>query len=255
MVAGAEGSQYHCYTNVKGDYTQPKAPGGGNFGCEVYSLEYLYKEWQAHRNIWTKSNDYTDLVRYTGCQFIFYRHPTTDFIVAYDTQPPFKLDIDTYPAIHPQNMLLNRHHKVVKSIAYNPTGKKAVKLKIRPPKQMITKWFFQPDFAEHDLVKITATAANLGYSLYGPNTQSANITITALNTTFYTQHNWAQTTDHPYKPFPQVPTTTPLKFVDKNGKEKTVNPTTYSLSISYTDGWFQPAVLQAVEVKNKLQTT
>nr|UHK05277.1 MAG: ORF1 [Torque teno midi virus] len=254
LVAGAQGNQYHCYTNVKGDYTQPKAPGGGSFATEIYSLAYLYKEWQAHRNIWTKSNDWTDLVRYQGCKFTFYRHATTDFIVSYERQGPFTLNVNTYPSIHPQNMLLNRHHKVIKSVAYNPTGKRAVTLKIGPPKQMTTKWFFQQDFADQHLLKLNAAAMNLPYSLYGPNTQSPNITITALNISFFKQHNWGQDKGNPYLPYQGFPTTKSVKFIDKNGRTVSPNPSNYAQSIDQKTGWFQPGVLQAVKVTDNDQT-
>ena len=49
---------------------------------------------------------------------------------------------------------------------------------------MITKWFFQPDFADVPLFKLQASACNLGYSLYGPNTQSPCLTVYALSVGF-----------------------------------------------------------------------
>nr|UHK05258.1 MAG: ORF1 [Torque teno midi virus] len=251
LVAGAEGTQFYCYTNQKSDYTHPKAPGGGGFGCEQFSLEYLFKEWQAHRNVWTKTNQYLDLCRYTGCRFDFYRHRDVDFIISYDRQPPFDLNKDTYLNIHPQYMLLQRHKKIIPSIATNPTGKPKTTLKIKPPKQMTTKWFFQEEFCEHTLVKLQGAAIDLNYSLYGPNTQSPCINITALNTQFYKIHNWLQQqTTGPYKPYNEYPTTTGLKFANAKGTETTINPQNYTQSIALTTGLFAPAVLQAIEVKS-----
>ncbi len=75
LVAGAEGRQFYCYTNEIGQYIQPKAPGGGGFGAEMFSLEYLYKQWVARKNIWTHSNDYKDLVRYTGSKIKTFQTP------------------------------------------------------------------------------------------------------------------------------------------------------------------------------------
>ncbi len=77
---GVQGTQYRCYTPNKYEYTVAKQPGGGGFGVERYTLEYLYKQNKAGNNIWTTSNANLDLVRYTGCTFIFYRHPHIDFI-------------------------------------------------------------------------------------------------------------------------------------------------------------------------------
>nr|UHK04800.1 MAG: ORF1 [Torque teno midi virus] len=252
LVAGAEGNQFRCYTNQRETYTQPKAPGGGGFGVEKFSLQYLYNEWLARKNIWTKSNDYKQLVRYTGCKFTFFRHPTTDFVLSYDRTPPFNFDKFTYPAIHPQNMILSRHHRILTSTASNPKGKTKLTLRIRPPRQMITKWFFQEDFTQYDLVKIQASAANFGYSLYGPNTASPNITLYCLNTLFYQNQNWQQNTgDHPYLPYSLYPHTKGLTFhyyKNKQSAQVTVNPNNYKQSITQSEGFFQPGVLQAYKV-------
>nr|UHK06179.1 MAG: ORF1 [Torque teno midi virus] len=251
LVAGAEGTQFYCYTNQKSEYTQPKAPGGGGFGCEQFSLEYLFKEWQAHRNVWTRTNQYLDLCRYTGCKFDFYRHRDVDFIISYDRQPPFDLNKDTYLNIHPQNMLLQRHKKILPSTATNPNGKPKITMKIKPPKQMTTKWFFQEEFCEHTLVKLQGAAIDLNYSLYGPNTQSPCLNITALNTQFYKKHNWLQqTTTGPYIPFDGYPTTSGLYYINAKGTKTLINPDTYQKSISIQSGLFAPAVLQAIEVQN-----
>lgn len=253
LVAGADGNQYHCYTNTKHEYTQPKAPGGGGFGCELFSLQYLYKEWTAHRNIWTKTNDYTDLVRYLGCRFTFFRHPEQDFIIAYDRQPPFDFTKDTYPDTHPLPMLLRKHKRVVKSIRYNPLGKKTVTLKIGPPKQMLTKWFFQKDFGPVNLLKLQGTVCNFGQSLYGPNTQSPCITIHALNTNFYKQHNWMDTSKQKYLPYPDFPITKRVIFYNGDKQTAEINagaPSfTYAVSVARTTGFFQPGILQATNVQ------
>ena len=80
MVLGAEGKQSICYTPVKTQYLPPKAPMGGGFGVEKYTLSYLYEEFIFHNNIWTKSNITKDLCRYLYCRFTFFRDPRTDFI-------------------------------------------------------------------------------------------------------------------------------------------------------------------------------
>ncbi len=101
----------YCYTNAASEYPQPKAPGGGGFGYEVISLKWLFQQFLSHNNIWTTSNEYTDLVRYTGGKITFYAHPYVDFILAYDLQPPFDINKYSYPEIQPQNMLLKKHKK------------------------------------------------------------------------------------------------------------------------------------------------
>nr|UHK04797.1 MAG: ORF1 [Torque teno midi virus] len=253
LVCGSQGNQYRCYTDDKLNYGQPKAPGGGGFGVEQYTLQFLFKEWQAHKNIWTTSNDYTDLVRYTGCKIILFRHPTTDFIVWYDRQPPFDFKINTYTDTHPLRLLLNRHHKVIRSLQYNTRQKPYVKLNIKPPKQMITKWFFQPDFATVPLFRLVGSACNFGYSLYGPNTQSPNLTLYALNIDFYKYHNWGNNTLQTlgYMPYASVPRTTSHHLIFKTPKKNTsviFDNVTYKDTVSYEKGWFQPGVLAAYQV-------
>ena len=252
LVAGAEGNQFRCYTNQRDSYTQPKAPGGGGFGVEKFSLQYLYNEWLAHKNIWTKTNDYKQLCRFTGAKITFFRHPKTDFVISYDRTPPFNFDKFTYPQIHPQNMLLSKRHKVLLSAEANPKGRHSKTFKIKPPRQMSTKWFFQEDFTMYDLFKIQAAALNTSYSLYGPNTQSPNITLYCLNTQFYQIQNWQQ--DHgasPYLPYTGYPTSKIVDYLYYKNKISTkanVDITSYKSSINMNTGFFQPGVLQAYKV-------
>nr|UHK06126.1 MAG: ORF1 [Torque teno midi virus] len=251
LVAGAEGRQFYCYTNEIGEYIQPKAPAGGGFGAEMFSLEYLYKQWLARKNIWTKSNDYKDLVRYTGSTIKLFRHPTTDFIASYSRTPPFLLEKDYYNDLHPFNMMLKQHRKIIPSLKRKPTGKPYVKFKIKPPRQMITKWFFQQDFATHGLFTLQASAANLGWGYYGPDSQSRSITFYALNTRFYQTTDWGKSQGHPWYPYPHYPTTNGLTFHSPGKPTETTykpTPSTYEQSISYTDGFFSTRVVQATKV-------
>lgn len=254
LVAGAQGNQYRCYTNQRQEYTIPRAPGGGGFGVDVFSLEFLYNEWKAHKNIWTASNEYLDLCRFTGCTFTLFRHETTDFLFSYDIQPPFDFTKYTYSDVHPLNLLLSRRHKVVFSRATKPQGRPYIRVKIKPPKQMSTKWYFQEEFAQQQLVKVMASAVNFSYALFGWNTQSTNVTIMALNTKFYQIHNWAQ--DHgqnPYNPYTGYPLDG-LTFKNAKGTLKKVAPENYKQSISKSDGFFQTIVLQAISVTHGSQT-
>lgn len=242
----------YCYTNQKSLYPQPKAPGGGGFGCEVFSLQYLYHEWEAHRNIWTTSNDYKDLCRFTGSKFTFFRDDNTDFIIRYHRQPPFDLLKTSYTDIHPQNLLLSKHHKVLLSTRTNPTGKTHLTVKIKPPKQMINKWFFQKEFAKYDLLRIDAAAADFPGAMFGPNTQNTNLTLLALNTNFYQNTAWQKNTqDHPYQPYPTYPSSSGVDYYysqkDPTAK-KTVHPATYLDSVNYDSGLFQKAVLNAHKI-------
>ncbi|UJO01967.1 ORF1 [Anelloviridae sp.] len=256
LVLGAEGKQFQCYTNEAKNYLQPKQPGGGGFGVEVYSLEYLYKQYKAHNCIFTSSNAYRDLVRYTGCQITLFRHPTIDFVVAYSIQPPFIINQFTYPDTHPQNLLLRKHHRVILSKASNPNGKLKVKLKIKPPKQMTTRWFFQREFADVPLVLIQAAACTFEFPRIGPTAASQISTIYFLNPEFWGMSTWAQQKLGPYM---NIATGSKLKITYKTvaGREDTItvppsmeNTTAaYFQSINYSGGWFDKRVLNAIKIQ------
>nr|UHM26953.1 MAG: ORF1 [Torque teno midi virus] len=261
LVAGAQGRQFQCYTDDLTEYPPPKNPGGGGFGIEVFNLRYLYQQWLARKNIWTKSNDYTDLVRYTGTTFRFFRHKTTDFVVSYSRMPPFELTKETYIQCHPVNLLLSKHHKVILSRQSHPTGKNTVKLKIKPPKLMQTHWYFQEQFCKEDLFEIRASACNLSYAYYGPNTQSQLITFYSLNTNFFQKHNWAQDKgEHSYLPYATYPTTQKVTYTYKNaqGTESTFEMPanqTYLQSVNKDTGFFNWKVLTATKVSVKAGIT
>nr|UHK04184.1 MAG: ORF1 [Torque teno midi virus] len=259
LVLGAEGTQYLCWTNEQGEYTQPKAPGGGGFGSELITLEWLYKQWRAHNNIWTKSNKNKDLVRYTGGKIKLFRHPTTDFVFSYSLSAPFELTKFTYADLQPQNMLLRPKKKVILSLLSKPYGKKTVTVKLKPPKQMSTKWFFQNDFAEAGLVLLQATAANFRYPSIAPKAQNQIITLYYLDTGIFNIPNWAHASSTAWVP---QGTYTTYKFTtkSKSGADitTTMPPTTlksdkykslYLQSISRDDGWWQKAVLNAYKVE------
>nr|QUD39733.1 ORF1 [Anelloviridae sp.] len=262
LVLGAAGRQGRCYTNTYGDYIQPKAPAGGGFGSELITLKWLYSEYLAHRNIWTTTNEYKDLLRYTGCTITLFRHPEIDFVIKYELQPPFDLNKYTYAELQPHNMLLAKRKKILLSQRTNPRGKLKVKLKIKPPKQMITKWFFAKDFCPFGLVKISASAANFNYPNIPPGSQSNILTVYSLNTMFYHNSNWLiNTPDQGYvnittQKFPMW-----FKYKDR-GAEKwykyypndnkilsKYNHDKYLRSISYEDGFFNPKILLSYEVK------
>jgi len=252
LVAGAEGNQFRCYTDQKFEYTQPKAPGGGGFGTEQFSLEFLYNEWLAHKNIWTKTNDYKELVRYLGAKFTFYRHPYVDFIIQYERNPPFTLQKDTYLLLHPLNMLLQRHKRILPSATTHPKGRTKLTLKIKPPKLMTSKWFFQKEFSTYSLLKISATSASFNNSLYGPNTQSPNLTLYALNTRFYQNQFWGNQSLGPYKPYSAYPSDGYIfEYPTKTGTEKTNAykvPQTWADSVNKQTGFFQTKILTAIKM-------
>nr|UHK06334.1 MAG: ORF1 [Torque teno midi virus] len=259
IVLGAQGTQFRCYTTYKDEWTNPKRPAGGGFGCELFSLKYLYNEYKYKNNIWTTSNANYDLVRYTGCSFTFYRHPETDFILIYDIQPPFDLTKYTFMACHPHLLLQRKHKKILLSTATKPTGRLTKKFKIKPPKMLSTKWLFQEDFSQQGLVTIIASACNFRYPDLGCCNENLLITIYFLQPFFYKDSKWAQNTgESPYLPYSTVPKDYTFIYDTDRQKDQqyTMNPNNlkdYDTSVSYEVGWFQTKVLSAKQVKKGQQ--
>lgn len=263
ILWGAEGSQYLCYTNEMFNYTKPKFPGGGGFAVQLYSLQYLWDQWRLRNNIWTASNEYKDLCRYIKATFIFYRHPEIDFVLAYDRQPPFEIDQYTYMNFHPLMLLQRKHKIIISSTKHNPKGKSKKKKTIKPPKQMLNKWFFQQQFTTYDLLQLSCAACSLSYPRIGCCNENRIITLYCLNPQFYYNSTWAQTpaqaksfyepydhigdlefwsgkADNPTKYYPKHYITTPQTPEPQHGP--------YYRSIDYQGGWFSPRILQAWDV-------
>nr|UHM26413.1 MAG: ORF1 [Torque teno midi virus] len=250
LVMGADGSQYKCYTNEALRFLPPKEPSGGGFGVEVFTLQQMYNLYKAHKCIWTTTNEYMDLARYTGCKFIFYRHKYIDFIISYDLQPPFTIDKYTYPQAHPLNQLLQRKKRILYSLKTKPWGPSKVILKIKPTKLLSTKWFFQRELAKIPLVKIQAAACDLSYANMGKTWASNMLSIYFLNTAFFQESNWGSSGSSAYLPYKTIKHN--LTFWSKDGKgnkiKTTPTLTNYLTSVNYTTGWFNKGILNAYSI-------
>nr|UHM26053.1 MAG: ORF1 [Torque teno midi virus] len=256
-VNGTNGTQFTCYSDSRFDWVPPKAPGGGGFGYEKYTLQYLYREHQLHRNIWTASNHFLELARYTGAKFDFYRHPHVDFVAAYSLSYPMQADIESYMTCHPAILLNARHKKVIPSLLTRPHGKNRVRIKFKPPKLMVNKWFFQQHIAETGLLTLKTSACNLRYSFLGCCNTNQLVTFYALNNIFYSQAGWGnqKAATQWYKPFPHAETQmNNVQVTIYTGQQKTitVDSSTYEKSISYTSGWFQPFLLQTIKWEKQI---
>nr|QUD39766.1 ORF1 [Anelloviridae sp.] len=258
LVAGAEGRQMYCYTNETSEFIQPKAPSGGGFGTEVITLQYLYQQYKARNCIWTRTNQYTDLCRYTGSKITLYRHPEVDFVFHYNLQPPFTIERFSYQDLQPQMMLQHPQHRTILSTLTNPKGKLKTTLKIKPPKELSTKWFFQRDFSHIPLLQLSASAADFRHPTFGAGAQSQMLTIFSLNSShFYKNSNWGQYSARPYKPYDNISLPMTFKYkpkgqtyqylkIDSNTFPETTSG--YLKSVSRIEGWFQNKILSAIKV-------
>nr|UHM25932.1 MAG: ORF1 [Torque teno midi virus] len=252
LIVGAEGRQMYCYTPNRYENTIPRTPYGGGFGAEQYTLQYLYDQYTDLNNIWTRSNKYKDLCRYRGTKITFYRDQKTDFIISYSTQPPFNLNKYTYPACHPQQMLLQRKKKIILSKLSKPGGKLKKSIFIKPPKQMESKWFFSQNFAKYPLFFLKGTACQLNYSYLSCCNENMMVTIIYLNPLFYQLGNWGNQAAGPYKPWATIPNQLNFTYKKNNteqaGHIPNINNMTYQLSVGYSTGFFQAPLLQAIRV-------
>nr|UHK04044.1 MAG: ORF1 [Torque teno midi virus] len=249
LILGGEGKQFECYTDVKLDFVPPKAPMGGGFGAEVFTLYDLYTDYKFHKNIWTASNVGMDLIRFTGMKFTFYRHPETDFVIKYQRNPPFDINKYTYPSYHPHVLMQDKHKIVLLSAASNPRGKLKKTVYIKPPKLMQTKWFFARDFCHAQLLLLTASIADFRYSYLGCCNQSNQISFFYLNRDFYQNANWGEGKGtSPYIPYDTFPSTRTFnfKYLDKETtRDGTFSrPQNYNESVNYDTGFFNSKLLR-----------
>nr|UHK06757.1 MAG: ORF1 [Torque teno midi virus] len=260
LLLGAQGKQFACFTNEEFNWTPSRTPGGGGFSVERFTLQSLYNDYKLGKNYWTKGNLNLDLCRYTGCKIRVFRHRHTDFVVSYKLQPPFTLDKTTYLNSHPYDLLLKTKHKIIPSHMTRPGGKQTITLRIKPPKQMKTHWYFQETFRESTLVQLTAAAINLNYSYLAPTGQNQLLSLLGINQQFYPNASWGnqnQGTKHYYNPSTSKGTdqqhTLKVKYKETDTTYRTIDitQTTYNTSIDYKTGWFQSSLLRAIEIQTQ----
>nr|UHM26541.1 MAG: ORF1 [Torque teno midi virus] len=247
-LLGAQGKQWACYTDEKHSWTPPKAPGGGGFSYEQYTLQYLYTEYLDGNNYWTKSNSTKDLVRYTGGYFKLYRHQKTDFVIHYIRNPKKDIGKMSYSEIHPKELLLKRHSKILFSKLSKPFGKRYLKIKFKPPRNMQTNWYFMSEFAEKPLINLAIAACDLNYSYISCCDTNQLLSMYTLNTDFFQHPNWGKATQTAYEPYSTIAKT--LEVTYENGSKKVFNMSSlnYKDSISWEKGWFQTGILKAFSI-------
>nr|UHK04703.1 MAG: ORF1 [Torque teno midi virus] len=257
LVLGGDGRQMYCYTDEKDTTVPPRTPMGGGFGIEVFSLKYLYQEYTFHNNIWTKTNILKDLCRYLYCTFTFYRHQNIDFIISFDTQPPFQLNKLTYPSVHPHQMLQHKHKRLLLSTKSKPNGKLTKRFRIKPPKQMLSKWFFTQDFCKYGLVEIRACAADFRFSYLGCCNENQQLGIYYLDREMYKLADWGHYKgDDPYRAFSGTEKSRTYQGKPAGSTQTitaTIQMNDYNSSVDYSTGWFQSNLLRINEMTNPLQ--
>lgn len=255
-VLGSQGKQFACFTDTAKDWTPPLQPGGGGFGVEKFTLQYLYEQNRQGNNIWTASNKNLDLVRYLGGSICFWRHAHIDFIVQYSRTLPMDLKPYTYPDTYPQNLMLARHRKFIPSLLTKPHGKRYVKIRFKSPKLLTNKWHFQESVANTGLLQLQSTIADLRYPHLGCCNTNELVTLYGINLNFYKNFAWGNPnniitpTEHNnwYIPYPRASKTTTATYADGKTKQVNVDNSEYLKSVNYTTGWFQTDLLRATKL-------
>nr|UGV45358.1 MAG: ORF1 [Torque teno virus] len=179
IMCGANTASFNYGMHSDDSTPQPEKFGGG-MSTVTFSLYVLYDQYTRHMNRWSYPNDQLDLARYRGCSFRLYRHPTTDFIVQYDNNPPMKNTILSSPNTHPGMLMQQRHKILVPSWQTFPKGRKYVKAKIPPPKLFEDHWYTQPDLCKVPLVTLRSTAADFRHPFCSPQTNNPCTTFQVL---------------------------------------------------------------------------
>lgn len=155
-------------------------------------------------------------------------------------------------------LLQGRHKKILLSQTTNPKGKLIKKITVRPPKQMISKWFFQKQFTTQNLLQLTAAAASFKYPRLACCNENRVITIYYINPMFFTHSTWAQAKEGYWQAYDHEKTTLTFWYKEGNAtKSYTPIPewqrvgdkkAQYYASINIKTGWFSKPILTAFKV-------
>nr|UGV34005.1 MAG: ORF1 [TTV-like mini virus] len=173
-------------------------PGGGGWSVKLYSLQYLYDQYEHCRNIWTKSNHNLPLCRYSGCIIRLYQSYSQDYVFYYQNQFPMVTTMESYN--HSQPSILMMHNKSIKVPAkLTKSKRKPYKtIKVKPPGLMQNKWYFTSEICNKPLL-LTYTAA-ASFDNYYTSTQwkSTNCTIYNLKTGIFQNTKFRNNGNNPY---------------------------------------------------------
>nr|UHS18422.1 MAG: hypothetical protein [Alphatorquevirus sp.] len=182
---GTTGTTYRNYGSHQADYVKFD-PFGGGISTLQFSLQFLYEEYQKHRNTWSRSNVDLELIRYKGASIKLYRHPEADFFFTYNRKPPFTDSQLTGPYLHPGNMMLRKRKIIVPSYKTKPKGRPTKTVRIKPPTLFTDKWYFQKDLCKAPLLTVGCSIGNLRFPFCRPQTENCCIYFQVLTERYNT---------------------------------------------------------------------
>uniref|UniRef100_A0AAU7STJ7 Capsid protein n=1 Tax=Betatorquevirus 004A TaxID=3163405 RepID=A0AAU7STJ7_9VIRU len=205
LFQAGKGLIFQNYAQYQDSFVPEGEPGGGGWSALVFNLGGLYQENQKLHNRWSKSNKGLPLARYTGCKFKFWRSWDTDYIIHWQTCPPMTDTELLHLNAQPFMTMLTKNHFIVPNLTRPPYTKKPYfTKKFPPPSQITNKWYFQQDLCNTGLLLLTTSAMSLDQWFLPNNELSNNITLTALNTTFFQNSNFQVRGTRGYQPKPNL---------------------------------------------------
>nr|UGV34758.1 MAG: ORF1 [TTV-like mini virus] len=202
MFYSQNGRLGNNYVQYKDSVNPPNVPGGGGWSIFVFNLGCLFDEFNRVRNWWTTSNVDLPLCRYMGTKLTLYRSEDTDYIFYYSTNYPMTDTAQRHADAQPSRLMLKKHKVIVESRKHNKK-KPYKKIFIKPPRQLVNKWFFQRQFVNTNLFLATCTACSLSKFTLNPKQNSTTITFLSLNYNIFKSVNYQmQHTTTYYAPKP-----------------------------------------------------
>nr|UGV38481.1 MAG: ORF1 [TTV-like mini virus] len=197
LLTCAHGRESNNYSQYQATRAPENYPAGGGFSILKFTLGALFEDLQKFRNFWTATNENLDLCRFTGWKFKFYRHEFVSYITTYSLCSPMVVHKLSHMQTHPTRLLLTKKKIVVPSLRDAPLKKKLYITKhIRPPKQLVNRWFFQKDFADTDLLLLHTSSIALNHMFQSTNSKNTTVGLICLNPKLFQNNDFAKATGY-----------------------------------------------------------
>lgn len=175
-------------------------PLGGGYSLLRFNLQTLFEQHELVKNVWTKSNKYFPLYRYTGCTIKVYRPEEVDCLVKFQTCYPMSASSFLYMGCQPSIMSMSKGCKRIRSLKNAPNSKPYKKFKLPPPQQMTNKWLFQSQHSKTGLLLIQSAASSFTQFFLSRESESQVINLKSLNTKIFTNLNFKSLPTYGYIP-------------------------------------------------------
>nr|UGV39344.1 MAG: ORF1 [TTV-like mini virus] len=160
-------------------------PNGGGFTILRFTWNALFEQHEKAHNIWTKSNKNLPLFRYTGCCIKVYRPEYVDLVLKFQTCYPMTSSKLMFTGTQPSIMMMTKGAKLLRCKKNAPQGKPYKKFYLKPPQQMMNKWYFQHTESNTGLLLIQAASASFDQYYTSIHSDSSTIHLQSLNTRIF----------------------------------------------------------------------